>query len=81
MGVASNDAELIRFLNKATILSPRHPVVVSKFHENAPELEMHAVARDAVPAEVRETVEFRSACPASAIAMTRPSGARVAATA
>jgi hypothetical protein len=36
MGVASNDAELIRFLNKATILSPRHPVVISKFLENAP---------------------------------------------
>jgi carbamoyl-phosphate synthase large subunit len=48
MGVASNDAELIRFLNKATILSPRHPVVISKFLENARELEMDAVARDGV---------------------------------
>jgi carbamoyl-phosphate synthase large subunit len=48
MGVASNDAELIRFLDKATILSPRHPVVISKFLENARELEMDAVARDGV---------------------------------
>ena len=48
MGVASNDAELVRFLNKATILSPRHPVVISKFLENARELEMDAVARDGV---------------------------------
>ena len=48
MGVASNDAELIRFLTKATILSPRHPVVISKFLENAHELEMDAVARDGV---------------------------------
>jgi len=30
------------------------------------------VARDAVPAEVRDTVEFRGACPASAVAMARP---------
>ena len=35
------------------------------------------VARDAVPAGIRESVEFRSACPASAVAMARPSGARV----
>ncbi|HEU5178984.1 MAG TPA: carbamoyl-phosphate synthase (glutamine-hydrolyzing) large subunit, partial [Burkholderiales bacterium] len=48
MGVASNDGELVRFLNKATILSPRHPVVISKFLENARELEMDAVARDGV---------------------------------
>ena len=29
------------------------------------------VARDAVPAEIANTLEFRSACPASATAMTR----------
>jgi carbamoyl-phosphate synthase large subunit len=48
MGVASNDAELLRFLSKATVLSPRHPVVISKFLENARELEMDAVACDGV---------------------------------
>jgi hypothetical protein len=30
------------------------------------------VARDAVPAEIAATLEFRSACPASAVAMARP---------
>ncbi|HYD58224.1 MAG TPA: carbamoyl-phosphate synthase (glutamine-hydrolyzing) large subunit [Burkholderiales bacterium] len=44
MGVASNDAELVRFLARATDVSPRHPVVISKFLENARELEMDAVA-------------------------------------
>src|SRR5207249_4111020 len=38
MGVASNDAELKRFLTRAAAVSPRHPVVVSKFLENAREL-------------------------------------------
>jgi carbamoyl-phosphate synthase large subunit len=48
MGVASNDAELVRFLTKATFVSPKHPVVISKFLENARELEMDAVALDGV---------------------------------
>ncbi len=48
MGVASNDTELLRFLGKATTVSPRHPVVISKFLENARELEMDAVAREGV---------------------------------
>jgi len=33
------------------------------------------VARDAVPASVRETAEFQGACPASAVVMTRPCAA------
>jgi carbamoyl-phosphate synthase large subunit len=45
MSVASNDDELRRFLAKASLVSPRHPVVLSKFIENAKELEMDAVAR------------------------------------
>jgi carbamoyl-phosphate synthase large subunit len=44
MGVASTDAELADFLARATRVSPRHPVVISKFLENARELEMDAVA-------------------------------------
>src|SRR5207237_178497 len=44
MGVASNDAELTRFLQRATDVSPRHPVVITKFLENARELELDAVA-------------------------------------
>ena len=34
-----------------------------------------AVGRGAVPAPIAETLEFRSACPASAVAMARPAGA------
>jgi carbamoyl-phosphate synthase large subunit len=45
MSVASNDAELIKFLERATTVSPEHPVVISKFMEHAKELEMDAVAR------------------------------------
>jgi carbamoyl-phosphate synthase large subunit len=44
MSVASNDSELVRFLQKATDVSPKHPVVISKFEENAKELEIDGVA-------------------------------------
>ena len=59
MGVASNDAELTRFLERATDLSPLHPVVITKFLENARELEMDAVACDGelVASAVSEHVE------------------------
>jgi carbamoyl-phosphate synthase large subunit len=59
MGVASNDAELERFLAHATRVSPLHPVVISKFLENARELEMDAVACDGelVVSAVSEHVE------------------------
>jgi carbamoyl-phosphate synthase large subunit len=59
MGVASTDAELERFLSRATLVSPRHPVVISKFLENAHELEMDAVAYhgELVVSAVSEHVE------------------------
>lgn len=44
MAVASTPAELHKFLEKATLLSPEHPVVVSKFLDEAKEIEMDAVA-------------------------------------
>ena len=44
MSVATNDAELVKFLRKAAEVSQQYPVVVSKFLENAKELEMDAVA-------------------------------------
>jgi len=44
MGVASNDAELLKFLDKAVEASQRFPIVISKFVENAKELEIDAVA-------------------------------------
>jgi len=36
-----------------------------------PSFGFHAIPRDQVPADVRDTDEFRSACPASATVMTR----------
>jgi carbamoyl-phosphate synthase large subunit len=59
MGVASTDGELERFLSRATMVSPRHPVVISKFLENAHELEMDAVAYhgELVVSAVSEHVE------------------------
>ncbi|MCP4599603.1 MAG: carbamoyl-phosphate synthase (glutamine-hydrolyzing) large subunit [Proteobacteria bacterium] len=46
MAVASNDSELKVFLGKAVEISPDHPVVISKFIENAKEIDIDAVARD-----------------------------------
>jgi carbamoyl-phosphate synthase large subunit len=46
MAVAGNDEELTIFLDKAVEISPDHPVVVSKFVENAKEIDIDAVARD-----------------------------------
>jgi len=46
MSVASNDVELVKFLERAKAVSRKYPVVISKFMENAKELEMDAVARD-----------------------------------
>jgi len=44
MNVAYNDNELKRFLTAATDVSREHPVVISKFIQNAREIEIDAVA-------------------------------------
>ena len=44
MNVAYNDKELRRFLTAATDVSREHPVVISKFIQNAREIEIDAVA-------------------------------------
>ena len=46
MAVAGNDEELKAYLQKAVDISPEHPVVISKFVENAKEIDIDAVARD-----------------------------------
>ncbi|MDX2115920.1 MAG: carbamoyl-phosphate synthase (glutamine-hydrolyzing) large subunit [Planctomycetota bacterium] len=46
MAVAGNDAELVRYLQRAALLSPEHPIVISKFLDNAKEIEFDAVAKD-----------------------------------
>lgn len=46
MAIATDDNELIRFLQKAVDISSDHPIVISKFLVNAKELEFDAVAKD-----------------------------------
>ncbi len=46
MSVASTDAELEKFLKKAAMISSDHPVVISKFIENAKEIEIDAIGHD-----------------------------------
>jgi carbamoyl-phosphate synthase large subunit len=45
MSVALNDLELENYLEKASRISPEHPVVISNFIENAKEIEIDAVAK------------------------------------
>ena len=46
MAVASNDNELSRYLEQAALVTPEHPTVISKYIENAKEVEFDAVAKD-----------------------------------
>ena len=45
MNVAVDRPSLLKFLKRATDISPDHPVVISKFIENAREIEIDGVAR------------------------------------
>lgn len=45
MRVCYNEKQLFNFINKAAILSPLYPVTISKYVENAKELEFDAVAQ------------------------------------
>jgi carbamoyl-phosphate synthase large subunit len=46
MAVAENDASLHEILERAAEVSPEHPTVITKFVENAKEIEVDAVAKD-----------------------------------
>lgn len=46
MAVVSNERELERYLKEAALVSSDHPTVVSKFLENAKEIEFDAVAKN-----------------------------------
>ncbi|KZV65623.1 carbamoyl-phosphate synthase [Peniophora sp. CONT] len=48
MNVVSTQADLANYLGQATAVSRDHPVVISKYIENAKEIEMDAVAKDGV---------------------------------
>ena len=60
MNVCSNKDELTRFLQLAANVSEDHPIVVSKFIENAKEIEMDAVAKDGeiMAYAISEHIEF-----------------------
>lgn len=60
MNVCSNQDELERFLQLAADVSKQHPVVVSRFIEQAKEVEMDAVARDGeiIAYAISEHIEF-----------------------
>lgn len=60
MNVCSNQEELERFLRLAANVSEDHPVVVSKFIENAKEIEMDAVAMNGeiMTYAISEHIEF-----------------------
>ena len=45
MNIALHEDELVRFLDRAAVVSAEHPVVISKFIENAREIEIDGVAR------------------------------------
>ena len=59
MGVALNDAELATFIEKAVRVSTEYPIVISKFIEQAKELELDGVASQGriIVAAVSEHVE------------------------
>ena len=60
MNVCSNNDELNRFLKLAANVSKKHPVVVSRFIENAKEIEMDAVAQNGeiIAYAISEHIEF-----------------------
>jgi len=46
MNIALHKGELVKFLNRAAVVSAEHPVVISKFIENAREIEIDGVAQN-----------------------------------
>ncbi len=60
MNVCSNRDELERFLQMAANVSAEHPVVVSKFIENAKEIDFDAVAKDGeiIAYAISEHIEY-----------------------
>ena len=45
MSVALNDSELVDYLRRASEVSPEYPVIISKFIENAKEIELDGLAK------------------------------------
>ncbi len=60
MSVASSDTELRKYLDKAAEVSQKYPIVISRYIENAKEIEIDAVASDGnlVLDAISEHVEY-----------------------
>jgi len=74
MGVALNRKELINILKGAVIVSKEHPVVISKFIENAKEVDIDAVAKngDIISYAISEHVENAGVHSGDATLVTPP---------
>ncbi|NTU73902.1 carbamoyl-phosphate synthase (glutamine-hydrolyzing) large subunit [Candidatus Roizmanbacteria bacterium] len=46
MNICVNETELIEFINRAVVVSKEHPITVSKFMNNAKEVEFDGIAQD-----------------------------------
>lgn len=59
MNVVANEEELEKYLKEAAIISPDHPIVISKFIQNAKELEIDGVAKngEVIVSAISEHVE------------------------
>ncbi|HSX26724.1 MAG TPA: carbamoyl-phosphate synthase (glutamine-hydrolyzing) large subunit [Chlamydiales bacterium] len=59
MNVVTNEEDLEKYLKEAAVISPDHPIVISKFIENAKELEIDGVAKqgEVIVSAIAEHVE------------------------
>ena len=76
MNVAKSKEDLEAYIGAATALSPEHPVVISKFIEDAKEIDVDAVASDGkvVCMAVSEHVENAGVHSGDATLITPPQG-------
>lgn len=74
MSVAFDEPSLVKFLKRATAVSSDHPVVISKFIENAREIEIDGVAQngDLVVYAITEHVENAGTHSGDATVVTPP---------
>uniref|UniRef100_A0A3B4TF12 Multifunctional protein CAD n=1 Tax=Seriola dumerili TaxID=41447 RepID=A0A3B4TF12_SERDU len=74
MNVAYSDSDLVKYLSSAVAVSKEHPVVISKFIQEAKEIDVDAVARDGdvVAIAVSEHVENAGVHSGDATLVTPP---------
>ncbi|MCS7138795.1 MAG: carbamoyl-phosphate synthase (glutamine-hydrolyzing) large subunit, partial [Crenarchaeota archaeon] len=74
MNVATNEEELVEYIRKATRISPEHSVVISKFFEQAYEVEVDAVSdgEDVLIGGIMEHIEYAGTHSGDATIVTPP---------